>query len=232
MYSAVLTLLHPAKFAVVCKNNNGESFTTDAHVHNLQYLLNEAEKEYEQNTGHVAANITLDAKAKNPQYDIPTGTIVMQFHEKFSAVRYIWDWAHEHAHHEQSNQYNSNINFTMAQISREFYPTPPLNWLRQPKPAYIGNYNEIIARTASLSTLTKACWELTTQDDFTITHREQILPELRECQAQALEYQKRFSLSAMTEFNKTQLAHYKPEDALYIDMPAADVCTFFTATRK
>lgn len=226
MDAMILHLLHPTRFQALLTDEKQYPLTLIQQRQKIQEALKRVEQQCQQETGYPAATVTVESKIRNPGYDITGKTIQMQYEPSFTGVRYVWDWAHEHAHHEQSNPNNKHINYQMAQISREFYPTPPLNIWRQPKPAYISNYNEIIARTASLRTLTTAYQDLTRLHDFTVEDREALLPEYLECYRQAVLYQERYDVQAMLRFNQKQVKHYDPSEALYITLSRNEVQQF------
>lgn len=226
MYPSILELLHPQRLRELLTDSNGKFLSATEQSEKITQCLQRIETEYEHHTNHPRAIVELDTKTKHSQYNIPARTITIKSSESFGGVQYIWEWAHEHGHHEQSNRNNKNINYIMAQISREFYPNRATNIFGHATPEYGSHYNEILARTASLRVLTHAYYELTTQHDFTVEDRETLLPQYEECWLQAKTYQEVFNIDKIISFNKKQLKRYNPEDAVFIDMSREDVQQF------
>lgn len=242
MQQCILDLIHPSRYQVGMQSYH-KTHGANADIAYAQKLLTQAENEIAAITQNPKATIHVTDDALDAACDYVRRILTIpqqrgQFesaknlHTK-SGIDYIWQWSHEHCHHEQSDRQNPNINFKMAQISRALYYRPPNypKWFRnlfQPKmdARYATNYNELLAHAASARCLTQAYTELRQRHDFTVEDRDTLLPSYEQRVRELTEYLSHTSALTITEFNNAQLKYYKPDEIVCMEMTCSDVQQF------
>ncbi len=241
MQQCILDLIHPSRYQTGMQSHHKEH-GANADAAYAQKLLTQAENEIAAITQKPKATIHVTEDSLDAACDYVRRILTIpqqrgQFesakniHTK-SGIDYVWQWSHEHCHHEQSDRQNPGMNFQMAQISRALYYRPPNlpKWLRSffstVNPKYASNYNELLAHAASAKCLAQAYKELRKRHDFTVEDRDVLIPAYQQRVEELRSYRDKFQLSAINEFNASELKQYKSDEIVCLNMTAADVQAF------
>ncbi|MBQ8806351.1 MAG: hypothetical protein IJZ68_07860 [Bacteroidaceae bacterium] len=241
MQQCILDLIHPSRYQTGMQSYHKEH-GANADAAYAQKLLTQVENEIAAITQKPKATIRVTEDSLDVACDYVRRILTIpqqrgQFesakniHTK-SGIDYVWQWSHEHCHHEQSDKNNAAINFKMAQISRALYYRPPnlpklLRKFFSPiNPKYASNYNELLAHAASAQCLAQAYRELRQRHDFTVEDRDILLASYKQRVEELCDYREKFHLGTINDFNAAQLRLYKPDEIVCLDMTAADVQNF------